>query len=155
MTTRRAFLSWSFAAALVGVGGALSSAQLAAAEGASQMTVYKNPACGCCGQWAGYVERAGFEAKVIDKEDLQAIKRMARVPDDLAACHTAIIGGYTVEGHVPVEAIRELLATRPEVFGIAVPGMPAGSPGMGGTLEGPLEVIAFSADGNRRLFGAF
>lgn len=155
MKTRRVFLKSTLAAVVSGTGLAGLVTPVAAAGGTPRLTVYKNPTCGCCEQWIAYLERAGFEAKVVNMDDLDAIKRMARVPEDLVSCHTAIVGGYTVEGHVPAEAIRELLATRPDVFGIAAPGMPSGSPGMGGPTEAPLEVIAFSADGHRSLFMSF
>ncbi len=95
-------------------------------------TVYKSPECGCCHVWVGYLRENGFDVDVKDMDDVTPVKDRFGVPDDLWSCHTAVIGGYTVEGHVPVEAINRLLAEKPQVKGIALPGMPSGSPGMPG-----------------------
>jgi hypothetical protein len=95
------------------------------------MTIYKDPNCGCCGIWTSYLRARGFKVEVVTTEDMDPIKRKARVPYDLQTCHTAFMGDYVVEGHVPMPAIRKLLDERPKVLGIAVPGMPAGSPGRG------------------------
>jgi hypothetical protein len=117
--------------------------------------VWKNRGCGCCTARAGHLERAGFVvAAVHEVEDATAVGAAARVPADLAGCHTAKIGGYVVEGHVPAAAVRRLLAERPAVLGLAVPGMPVGSPGMEvpGQPAEPYDVIAFAADGSRFLF---
>ncbi len=98
------------------------------------ITVFKSPWCGCCEVWTDAAKDAGFEVKIEDMEDLSAIKKQAGVPEDMQACHTAVIGGdrkYVVEGHVPLEAIRKMMSERPDIRGIAVPGMPQGSLGMG------------------------
>lgn len=102
----------------------------AAAASSPAVTVYKDPSCGCCGAWIDHLRAAGFPADGIDRTDLQAIKARLGVPATLASCHTAEVGGYVVEGHVPADAIMRLLAERPAARGIAVPGMPIGSPGM-------------------------
>lgn len=131
--------------------GAPSDARKAA------MTVYRDPSCGCCTAWAGIAREAGYEVSVIDHPDMPSIKRQYGVPDALLSCHTAIVGGYAVEGHVPIEDVARLLAERPaDIRGIAVPGMPLGSPGMevpDGTVQ-PFEVMAFGADGQVRPFRA-
>ena len=101
------------------------------------------PTCGCCGAWAELAETHGFSVAIEITEDYVAMKDAAGVPDPLWSCHTASIGGYTVEGHVPFEAIERLLDERPEITGIAVPGMPAGSPGMGNDPNAAYDVIAF------------
>ncbi len=102
----------------------------AVAETKTAVTVFKSPTCGCCSKWVEYMRRHGFTVSIRDMENLEPIKKMAGVPGGLQACHTATMSGYVVEGHVPVEAIRRLLRERPKTHGIAVPGMPAGSPGM-------------------------
>ena len=94
------------------------------------VTVYKSPTCGCCAAWVDHLRASGFTVETVDVADLDAVKRQYGIPDSLASCHTAVVGGYVVEGHVPAEDVRRLLAERPEAGGLAVPGMPVGSPGM-------------------------
>jgi len=125
-----------------------ASAALRAAANNNRMVVYKTPTCGCCTAWINYVRNAGFTVEVHDLADLTEIKRNAGVPDQGASCHTAQIGGYFVEGHVPVEDIRRMLAERPDIRGIAAPGMPVGSPGMeAGDRRDRYEVKAVNRDG--------
>lgn len=118
---------------------AVSSTALAAT---GSMNFYRNPNCGCCGAHAEYLRDNGFDVNVIAAENLGEVKAEHGVPDALAACHTAIIDGYVVEGHVPVESIERMLEEQPAITGIAVPGMPTGSPGMGMErgLQEPLQV---------------
>lgn len=120
-----------------------------AEEAAGTLTVYKDPNCGCCNGWVEHVRAAGFEATVRGDGDLAAVKKRLGVPDPLASCHTAEIGGYVIEGHVPAAAIQKLLAERPQATGLAVPGMPIGSPGMEGENPEPYEVVLFGESGNR------
>ena len=94
------------------------------------VTVHKTPTCGCCGLWVDHLRAAGFEVQVNDSEDLSPIKQSAGVPAEKASCHTARVGDYFVEGHVPAEDIKRLLSERPDAKGLVLPGMPAGSPGM-------------------------
>jgi len=110
----------------------------------STITVYKSPWCGCCDGWVRHLEDAGFAVAVHEVEDLTPVKAMAGVPATLASCHTASGDGWVVEGHVPADVVR-LLAERPTVDGIAVPGMPIGSPGMEGPNPEPYTVYAFKA----------
>ena len=110
------------------------------------VTVYKSPACGCCGEWVGHMRAAGFRLDVRDVPDVTPIKRQHGVPDRLASCHTALVDGYALEGHVPAADVQRLLRERPKVVGLAVPGMVPGSPGMAGTPQ-PYETVAF--DGSR------
>ena len=107
------------------------------------MVVMKTPTCGCCAAWVELARREGFEVEVTDTEDYEGMKAMANVPEDVWSCHTTRIGGYTVEGHVPFAAVRKLLDERPDVAGIAVPGMPMGSPGMGDDPDARYDVIAY------------
>lgn len=105
--------------------------RLSGNQQAAPMTVYRDPGCGCCEQWAERARSAGYQVVVTDSDDMPAIKRKLGVPAKLASCHTAIVGAYVVEGHVPLEAVRRLVEMRPAgTKGIAVPGMPRGSPGM-------------------------
>lgn len=132
----------------------LPAAALAAAPAA--LTMWRDPGCGCCVEWAKRVEAAfGAKMAVINSADMAAIKRARGVPEDLRSCHTALIRGVVVEGHVPPEDIKRLIAKRPRgVAGLAVPGMPAGSPGMdvGHSHRQRYQVFAFSAGGKRSVF---
>jgi hypothetical protein len=118
------------------------------------MTVYKTPTCGCCKNWVEHVQQAGINVEVHDLPDLTEIKNEAGVPADARSCHTAIVDGYTIEGHVPAAAIKRLLQERPAVAGLAVPGMPVGSPGMEVPGQAPdrYDVIAFQRDGSSSVF---
>lgn len=112
------------------------------------MTVYRAPSCGCCGGWVDYMKAKGHESKVVMLDDVTTAKRKLKVPEEMESCHTAVVDGYVIEGHVPVEAIDKLLKERPKVTGLAAPGMPQGSPGMSGRPE-PFTVYAFGPDGTK------
>jgi hypothetical protein len=119
-----------------------------------RMVVYKTPTCGCCKKWVEHVQAAGFQVEVHDTADVTPVKNEHGLPGHLASCHTAIVDGYVVEGHVPADVIRRLLAERPQVAGIAVAGMPMGSPGMevpSGQTQ-PYDVIAFARNGTVSVF---
>jgi hypothetical protein len=117
------------------------------------MVVYKSPTCGCCSKWVEHVQQAGFQVEVHDTANVAPIKNEHGLPQHLASCHTAIVDGYVIEGHVPADVIRRLLAERPQVAGIAVPGMPTGSPGMEmGDRKDPYDVIAFARDGKLSVY---
>ncbi len=120
------------------------------------MTVTRDPSCGCCGGWVAHVKAAGFPVEVIEAADVAPLKARLGVPDALVACHTAEVGGYVVEGHVPADAIKRLLVERPQAKGLAVAGMPVGSPGMEvpGTAPDIYEVVLF-APGSQRLFARY
>lgn len=126
-----------------------------AAAASSAMIVYRDPSCGCCEAWAGMARNAGYQVNVIDRPDMPAIKARYGVPDELLSCHTTIVGGYAIEGHVPLESVQRLLNEKPPgVRGIAVAGMPLGSPGMevpDGTNQ-PFKVMAFDAAGRLSVF---
>ncbi|MCA0930705.1 DUF411 domain-containing protein [Ruegeria profundi] len=111
-----------------------------------KMHVVKSPTCGCCGAWVSLAREEGFEVEVTDTADVTSAKLEGGVPGNMWACHTATIDGYVVEGHVPFEAIRKLLSERPNVKGIAVPGMPYGSPGMGTDPTVRYDVFAFGGE---------
>lgn len=125
-----------------------------ASTDALTMTMYRSPNCSCCHQWADIARRDGWTVASADKSDMAALKVEVGVPPAYSSCHTTIIDGYFVEGHVPLEAVERLLFERPEIDGIALPGMPPGSPGMDGTRQGPLEVVAIT-DGVATAFGSY
>jgi hypothetical protein len=114
------------------------------------ITVYKSPTCGCCEAWVEYLRGEGFQVKAFDRKELSSLKREVGVTKEMASCHTATVDGYVIEGHVPAAPIRKLLAERPKTRGLAVPGMPLNSPGMGqmdGRLKTyTLEGVPYSTD---------
>jgi hypothetical protein len=116
--------------------------------------VYKSPTCSCCSKWVEHLKKNGFTVDVTNVSDVTPIKKANSVPPTLSSCHTALIDGYVIEGHVPVEDIFKLLKERPTVAGIAVPGMPIGSPGMEGRNPQPFKVIAFGTDGETTEFSS-
>ncbi|MDH3593824.1 MAG: DUF411 domain-containing protein [Rhodospirillales bacterium] len=142
---------------LIGAGALalLSPAARAAAAPSREITIYKSPYCGCCGSWTKILRKHGFEAKVFKMNDLSRVKQQAKLPGNLESCHTAVIDGYFVEGHVPVEAIEKMLTERPRIAGIAVGGMPSGSPGMPGPDPEPYDVVAYTADGRQDVYMSY
>lgn len=132
---------------------AAAAAFVSSAASAAQLTVHKSPYCGCCAKWIEHVEKHGFTVKVIETEDMTAVKKRLGVPDAAASCHTTEAGGYFIEGHVPAADIKRLLSQKPQAKGIAVPGMPAGSPGMDqGSQKQPYAAILVLRDGKTRVF---
>ncbi len=144
---RRMFLGFAVAATLI-------TSKVTAAV--PLIEVYKSPTCGCCGKWVEHLRANGFAVNVHEISDVDAFRAKAGVPAMLAACHTALVGGFVVEGHVPAADIRKLLAERPtSALGLAVPGMPAISPGMD-ALHGPgYDVLLFRADGTTRVYHTY
>ena len=122
---------------------------------AIEVHVFKSPYCGCCGQWIAYMEDNGFDVTVEEVENMAVIKARYHVPPQLESCHTAIVDGYVVEGHVPVREINRMLVERPEILGIAVAGMPIGSPGMDGSPAQPFDVVAFDRQGQTLVYGSY
>ena len=118
--------------------------------------LYKSPTCGCCTKWAERARASGFRVEITDTEELELVKKLAGIPGPLQACHTASVDGYAVEGHVPLDAVKAMLKTRPRIRGISVPGMPAGSPGMetGGKGEA-FQVISFGGGQPERVFRSY
>jgi hypothetical protein len=139
--TRRSVLRLAAAALLVPRSSAFAQT--------SNILVHKDPDCGCCTGWVRHLEDAGFAATVEETADLAVVRKRLGVPADLAACHTAEIAGYVIEGHVPASAVRILLKERPDATGLVVPGMPAGSPGMEGGTPQRYNVVLFGATGRR------
>lgn len=119
------------------------------------MTVWKSPWCGCCGAWVKHIQKAGIKVTVKEVEDLSQVKRTAGIPEALQSCHTAQIGDYKIEGHVPAADIKRLLATMPDIDGLAVPGMPAGSPGMETGEHDAYDVMTFNRDNETTVFSHY
>lgn len=142
--SRRAFLGFMAAGTIISI------APLAFAMAPHTITVWKDPNCGCCGSWVEHLRRNGFVATVIESTDAQTIKSQRGVPTELASCHTAEVAGYTIEGHVPAGAILRLLSEKPVARGLAVPGMPIGSPGMEGGTPVVYDVILFGSSAPAR-----
>ena len=139
---------------LVGLGVALAVAAMVAPvlAGPPEATLYKDPSCGCCQGYAEHLEKAGFKVTVVNTRDLPAIKKQHAIPEVLESCHTTVVDGYVVEGHVPIATVKRLLAERPAIRGIGMPGMPAGSPGMGGSKSEPF--IAYDLDRPNEIYAA-
>ena len=115
---------------VLGLALAVTLTARAQAPAAPKMTVYKSPTCGCCAKWVAHMRNAGFDLTVNDVPNVGEIKAQHHVPADAQSCHTALVGGYVIEGHVPADVVKQLLKEKPAVVGLAVPGMPVGSPGM-------------------------
>lgn len=152
--TRRSLLGAAGAAgALVAIG---VPAGVLAKPARTRIVMHRSPSCGCCLKWAQRAREAGFDVVVDESQDVMALKRKLGVPENLVSCHTSIAGGYAIEGHVPLKHVRKLLAAKPKVRGIAVPGMPLGAPGM--EVEGyagdAFQVFAFDAAGKFAPFAA-
>lgn len=124
----------------------------AVADALPTALVYKTPSCGCCNLWVDHLREAGFEVDARNLNDLIPVKIDAGVPPRMSSCHTALIDGYVVEGHIPAEHVKRLLEERPDVVGIAVPGMPIGSPGMEGIGARPYQVLSWDREGNVEVY---
>lgn len=132
---------------------ALLQLSLPALAAEKQIEVYKSPTCGCCVAWVEHMREAGFAVEVHDVKDLAPIKERHGITPDLASCHTAVLGDYVIEGHVPAEDVARLLEAAPQAQGLAVPGMPLGSPGMEqGDRSQPYDVIVFTEGGRQAVF---
>lgn len=133
------------------------AAPVAARAAMPEMIVYRDPECGCCSGWIEHMRAAGFAATVRIEANMAPVKARFGVPDGLVSCHTAVIGGYVIEGHVPAEMVRRLLTERPSLAGIAAPGMPVGAPGMNipGQAAQAFQIIAFGRDGTQSIFSDY
>jgi hypothetical protein len=117
------------------------------------VNVYKSASCGCCSSWVEHMRAAGFQMVTHDTEDFDGVKKKNRVPADLTSCHTAVVGGYVIEGHVPADIVKRLLAEKPNVIGLAVPGMPVGAPGMEVPGQStPYAVLTFDQTGQFKVY---
>ena len=141
---RRALMTVLFdgAAGAAVVGGAIGGIRLIAepVPTRGEVTLYKNPQCGCCEGYADYLHHNGFTVKAVSTNDLTVMGQKYGIPDDMQPCHISLIGGYVVGGHIPMEVIDRLLTEKPKIVGITLPGMPVGTPGMPGHKPGPLDI---------------
>lgn len=132
------------------------TASLEAVTASSQplptVLVYKTPTCGCCNGWIEHIQAAGFTVDARNVSDIMSVKRDGGVPVSMSSCHTSIVDGYVVEGHVPADQLKRMLAERPDIAGIAVPGMPTGSPGMEGGNAKPYQVLSFTREGQAAVY---
>jgi len=153
-------MGWLLSAALVVLGcaeaGPPAASDAAVTHDARHMIMHYDPSCGCCSDWAAYMRREGFVIDLRLSDNIARTRRELGVPGRLASCHTAEIGGYLVEGHVPADAVRRLLAEQPDALGISAPGMPWGSPGMEmGDRIDTYPVVLFDADGKEWLYARY
>lgn len=142
-----AFVSRRFMLSTLAIAGASVLAGSPLLASPLLIKVARNPGCGCCLGWGRHLEANGFVVEMSERRDMAAFKPSVGVPRELESCHTGMVAGYVIEGHVPAEAIKRLLALRPDAVGLAVPGMPIGSPGMEGGKSEIYEVILFGKDG--------
>jgi hypothetical protein len=148
LLTRRSALILTTGFALTTGIAAIAVVRSRADEG-QIITVHKHPKCGCCLGWVSHLQEAGFTVKTGKTTDLDAVKKRLGVPADLVSCHTAQVGGYVLEGHVPAVALQRLLSEKPNAVGLAVPGMPVGSPGMEGGKPEKFDVVLFGPNVRR------
>lgn len=141
-TSRRRFLTAS--AALLLAGPALAARDV--------IEVYKSASCGCCSKWIEHLRANGFEVKAHDVNDISVSRARLGIPDALGSCHSARVGGYLIEGHVPARDIQRLLREHPSASGLAVPGMPRGSPGMESDIQDPYDVLLFQLNGRYAVY---
>lgn len=134
----------ALAFSLTGISAALAASPL--------VEVYKSPTCGCCGKWVEHMKQAGFDVKVHEVKDTDAIREKLGFKPDQGSCHSATVGGYALEGHVPAADVQRLLKEKPKAVGLAVPGMPGSAPGMDLPNKGPYESILVLRDGKTRVF---
>lgn len=139
------------------IGFVVSMLENTVANPTANVVVYKSPTCGCCTKWADHMHKSGFEVKEIAIENLNSIKVEHGITSETASCHTAIVEGYVVEGHVPAKEVKRLLSERPDARGLTVPGMPIGSPGMEveGRQADAYDVLLIEKDGGTRVWASY
>nr|WP_157398436.1 MULTISPECIES: DUF411 domain-containing protein [Ramlibacter] len=140
----------------VAAAAAVATIPALAAASLPRVEVFKNPDCGCCGAWVDHLEAAGFPVKVTEVPDTGAVRKRWSIPDEFGSCHTGVVAGYAIEGHVPAEDIKRLLARKPDAVGLSVPGMPVGSPGMEvGSRKDPYQVLLIDKAGRSSVFATY
>jgi len=140
--------------AVLALGLGVAAQQKAATPAATKVTVYKTSSCGCCRLWVDHMKSNGFDVQAMDVSaaDVRSVSKAAGLKDEDTSCHTAKIGAYVVEGHVPADDIKRMLKEKPAIAGLSAPGMPQGSPGMEQGVKEPYDVIAFKKDGTSTVF---
>jgi len=142
---------WLLGAVTVIVGGVMLSRQ---PSEAADVVVFKSPTCGCCNNWVDHLKASGYSVTVRNQRDLSPVKAQMGVPHSMESCHTATVGGYVIEGHVPADVIARLLKEKPAIKGLAVPGMPMGSPGMEGPRKDNYDILTFDDRGKTTVFAS-
>ena len=132
--------------------GASAAMPLLAMAAAPVIEIFKTESCGCCGAWVEHLKANGFVTRVVNVDNPSDYRERGGIPNELGSCHTGMVQGYAIEGHVPASDIKRLLATRPKARGLAVPGMPLGSPGMEGPRKDPFDVLLVDAKGRSSVF---
>jgi len=135
-----------------GAPSAVAPASVSSVSSAPSVIVYKDPNCGCCSKWVEYMKNNGFNVTAIDTSDVAGVKAKYGIGPELQSCHTAIIGDYAVEGHVNAEEIHRMLKEKPAIAGLAVPGMPTGSPGMEGAIREKYDILTFDRAGKTTVY---
>ena len=154
MVSRRGWITQAVGGALVALTGQRAWGAAFQHVTSPTLTIFKSRSCGCCQKWVEHIQAHGFTTVVRDEEAMDAVKDTLGVPMSVRSCHTTQVGGYLVEGHVPAEDIKRLLDEQPKVLGLAVPGMPSGTPGMAepGAPPEPYEVVSFVGNGTTRVY---
>lgn len=152
MSSRREWITAACAGAALALVAPRTAAAHFAASARPTLRVRKNPGCGCCDKWVDHMKALGFDATVVEDENLYAYKQSLGIPRELVSCHTAEVEGYVVEGHVPGDLVQRMLKEKPNITGIAVGGMPMGSPGMEGGRKDPYDVVAFKKGGTTMVY---
>jgi len=144
--------------ALLLLAASMTAPSLVRAATGTPIEVWKDPSCGCCHDWIAHMQANGFSVTIHDNGN-NAVRSRLGLPQKLGSCHTALVGGYLIEGHVPASDVRALLQQKPQALGLAVPGMPVGSPGMDGAVYGnrrdPYDVLLVARDGSTRIFKSY
>jgi hypothetical protein len=154
--TRRLWLQLTAGTFALGLPRAIQAAQAPPSSGPTPIEIWKSPTCGCCKEWVAHMTTNGFRPTTHDVADVAPFKRKYGVPASLESCHTAMVGGYAIEGHVPADVIRQALKEKPAIAGLAVPGMPVGSPGMEvpGGRKDKYDIVAFDKAGKTRVYAS-
>jgi hypothetical protein len=147
----KVMLAGAFGAPLIATAATVATATAVAAP-ATVIDVYKSPDCGCCSAWVEHLQKSGFTVRAYNVTNPPAYRAKYGIPDALGSCHTGVVDGYALEGHVPAAEIRRLLKERPKAVGLAVPGMPMGSPGMEANRSDPYDVVLVKADGKHLVY---
>ncbi len=147
--THTKLFSWIITGAAIFIGAILLQQKQSLA---ADIVVYKSPTCGCCNKWIDHMKANGFTVEAHNNPDMQPIKQRIGVPSNLQSCHTAVVDGYVFEGHVPADVVIRMLKEKPAIKGLAVPGMPMGSPGMEGSRKDAYDVVTFDQDGRTTVY---
>jgi hypothetical protein len=154
MMSFRAVTRLTAGAALVAVAAVAVPGFATPSPAPTEIVVYKSPTCGCCNKWVDHMRANGFKVTTKDMDDLSELKADLGVSQSLSSCHTGVVAGYVIEGHVPADLVQKLLKEKPKVAGLTVPGMVMGSPGMEGPTKDKYDVLAFTADGKSRVYSS-